>query len=409
MASSTHEIVILGGNFGGINAVHHLLRQVIPSLQKLSPSTNFHVTLVTPNTHFYFKVAAPRALINNTLIPADKIFKSIPDILKQYGDSRCSFLRGKAVALNPSTRTITVEVVGAGNREVRYDSLFISTGTTSTSPLWGIHDDHEKTLKALNHLHTVLPKAKTVLIAGAGPVGVETVGEIAHAFPSTKITLVSASNVLPHNPYLSSKAKKCLQAAKIELVTNTRVQTTPSTGTGGTVTLSNGSSKTVDLFIDARGVEKVNSEFLPKSWLDKTQRIKTRDAYFRVKGDGTSDVSRIYAIGDIVSGSTNTAIELDAQLLSAASSFAVDVASSLPHENKHSGVLGFLGIGSNVPTQKEFKPMKDTLFVPVGPKSGVGAMMGWGAPTWLVVKGKAEKFLVDHVEPMVSGEKYKRV
>jgi NADH dehydrogenase FAD-containing subunit len=408
--ASIHEIVILGGNFAGVDLVHHIQRQILPLLKKSAGETKFHISLVSPNTHFFFKVAAPRALINATLIPEEKIFKPLAEAFKQYGDA-VTLVRGKATALEPATRSVSVELVGGGNQQLKYDSLFIATGTTSVSPLWTIHDDHQTSIDAFHKLHAALPNAKTVLISGGGPVGFETAGEIAAAYPAAKITLVSGAKLLSALKAGNvAKAKKQLADAKVELLLDTRVTKTSTDGASTVVELSNGESKTVDLYIDGTGVSKVNSDFLPKSWLDGTGRVLTRDGYFRVKGDGQADVSNIYVVGDIVAGSTNTAIELNAQVVTAASSFAVDVLAKLGGKPSSGGLLNLIpGLGSKGITVKEFKPMKDTMIVPFGPAGGVGQAMGWSLPLFAVKKGKAETFLMNLVEPAVTGSKYAQI
>ena len=187
-----------------------------------------------------------------------------------------------------------------------------------------------------------------------------------------------------------------------------RVNDTTSTASSTTVKLGDGSSRTVDLFIDARGVSTVNSDFLPSSWLDQTRRVKA-DKGFRATGDGSSDASGIYVIGDIVAGSSNTAIELDAQIPTATSSFAVDVARRLGHDTGSGGLLKWIPrLGSSGPTAKPFKPMK-ALVVPIGPNGGVGQIMGFDVPVFVVKKGKAEKFLMELVEPAVTGTKYSQL
>ncbi|KAF2713980.1 hypothetical protein K504DRAFT_479547 [Pleomassaria siparia CBS 279.74] len=408
---SVHEILVLGGNFGGFNVVHHLQRQVLPILKKSAGDTTFHITLVTPNSHFFFKIAAPRALINAELIPEEKIFKPLSEAFKQYKDS-VTVVQGKAVGLSSETRTVSVELVGgAGSNELKYDSLFIATGTNSASPLWTLHDDHKITIDALHKLHAALPNAKTVLVSGGGPVGVETSGEIAAAYPTVKVTLVSGGEILSTLKAGNiAKAKKLLADAKVEIV-NARVTKTYSEGASTVVELDKGEARTVDIYIDGRGVEKVNSEYIPKTWLDATGRVTTRDSYFRVKGDNQADVSNTYAVGDIVAGSTNTAIELDAQVATAASSFAVDVLKKLGAKAGGSGgLLSFIpGLGGKSLAQKEFKPMKDTIVVPIGPNGGVGQVLGWSLPSFAVKKGKAEKFLLELCEPVVTGTKFAQV
>jgi NADH dehydrogenase FAD-containing subunit len=271
---------------------------------------SYRITLVSPNTYFYFKIGAPRALIAHNSFPKDKLFLSVPEALKQYEEA-CTFVQGKATALTPTARRVTVTVTGGANKVSKYDSLFIGTGTTSSSALWTLHDNHEVSESALNEMHKLLPKAKSILIGGAGRVGVETAGEIASAYPDVKITLVG--EVLKKlNPATISKTKEALQIAKVEVLADLRVTDITRADPTTTVTLSDGSSRTVDFFIDARGALKVNNEFLPETWLEETGRVRT-DEYFRVKGDGhlgQPETEGIYALGDIVAGSDNTALQL---------------------------------------------------------------------------------------------------
>ncbi|KAA8573513.1 hypothetical protein EYC84_005098 [Monilinia fructicola] len=154
--SNSHKVVILGGNFGGVNAVHHLLRQTLPQLHQLDQSKSYHVTLVTPNTSFFFKIASPRALINSTLIPHEKVFRPLSEAFSKYDSSQFELLQGVASALDPAQqRTVTVSIDGdtGTTQQLHYDSLIISTGTTSKSPLWTLHNDQSLTEKALNSLH----------------------------------------------------------------------------------------------------------------------------------------------------------------------------------------------------------------------------------------------------------------
>jgi len=444
--SASHEILILGGNFGGVSAAHYLLRHTIPSLQRLDQSKSFHVTLVTPNTHLFFKIGSPRALINATLIPEAKILRPLSDGFTTYTPSQFTLIQATATSLNASQRTVTITPNTNDTtvpQHLHYDSLLISTGTTSTSPLWTLHTDQSLTSAALKSMHALLPTVKTVLIAGGGPVGVETAGEIAAAYPSCKITLLSGSARLLQriNPATGARAQAYLEhTMHVEVLHNVRVvrgddtsasavakppaaeSTTPSPTT---VTLSDGSSRTVDLYIDATGGAP-NSQFLPAEWLDASKRVVTRDAYFRVRGSGANDVAGVYVIGDIVAGSGNSAMELDAMVPTACSSMGVDIvaaaqqqpgaakAKPATEEAKPAGFLGTLwgmdfgGTSGGPPVQREYKPMKDTGVVPFGRQGGVGQLMGWRMPSFMVGMVKGKSYLMEMVEPLLSGENWKK-
>ncbi|KAJ4416987.1 hypothetical protein N0V82_006436 [Gnomoniopsis sp. IMI 355080] len=427
MASNkSHEIVLLGGNFGGLGAAHYLLRHVIPALEQLDKTRVFHITLVTPNTQLFFKPASPRASIQPNLLAESKLWRPLSDAFKQYPASHFKLVQASATGIDPSARSVTVASTGAEAQEqtIAYDSLIISTGTTSPSALWTLHRDEKLTSEAFKAVQASLPKSKTILIAGGGPVGVETAGEIASAHHQAKITLLSGgSRLLPHFKHdTSTKAQSYLeQKLGVTVVHNVRVERSfneRSKLESAQVPLTDGSTHTADMYIDATGGAP-NSQFLPKDWLDETGRLITKDAYFRVRGSENKDAtaSGIYALGDIVAGSKNTIFELDAMVPTVCSSIGVDIAAQYQLVVKAEkpgflrsllAVLPGMGAGSTgVLKQKEFKPMKDTVLVPIGTQGGVGQLFGWQAPSWLVKMAKGKSYLIEMIDPMISGEKWK--
>ncbi|KAF2275502.1 uncharacterized protein EI97DRAFT_451049 [Westerdykella ornata] len=387
-APQAHEVVVLGGNFAGIQVTHYLLRRIFPRLERLKGSGAYHIYLVSPNSHYFFKIAAPRALTKPEVIK--KIFKPIDQALGKYGQS-CDFIRGKAISLNPMAKTVTIcTVPNATHRVLRYDSLFICTGTTTASPLWTLHDDHLTTRAEFTEMHMRLPQTNTLLIAGGGPVGVETAGEIAAAYPTMNITLVAGGDVLPNLPEsVRTKAKSRLREAG----------DASTSATGTEVTLSDWTQMTVDTFIDCRGATRINSEYLPAVWLDSRGRVFTRDKYLRVRGDNSAPADGVYAVGDIVSGSANTALELDAMVFTAGSSFGYDISTQLGFKPKpvttNSGVL-----------QKNAESLRNTTTVPIGPNDGVGLLLGLPLPSLAVKMIKGKSFMTTRVEPIVTGAQY---
>ncbi|TVY57076.1 Oxidoreductase ptaL [Lachnellula suecica] len=416
-AATPYEIVIIGANFAGLGVAHYLIRKTIPELQKLDESKSFHITVVTPNTDMFFKIAAPRVLLNATAIPESKVLRPLSEGLSKYKPEQLTLTQARATGHDAAKRTVTITPVGSeASKDLHYDSLFIATGTTSASPLWTLHADQSLTSTAFKSLHAALPTAKTVYIAGGGAVGLETAGEIATTYPNAKVTLLSGgTSLLPRiSPAVGARAESYVKSNSVaELVHNLRVVSSDTSKSPNTVTLSDGSTREVDLCIDATG-GKANSQFLQADWLDETGRVLTRDAYFRVKGNGSDDVEGVYVVGDIVAGSNNTAIEVDAMVPTAASAFAVDFARKVigvSAEPAKSGLLAslfgmFAGKKAGPPSLVEYKPMKDTILVPIGPGGGVGQLMGWKVPSFFVGKLKGQKFLMELVEPALSGDKW---
>ena len=415
---AAHEIVVLGANFGGVDVTHYLLRHTIPALEKRDSTRFYHVTLVAPNSHCFFKIASPRTLVQPTLIPRDQIFRSITKAFARYPSQKFEFVQATATSLNPEQRTITIEPSDADAVEyqISYNSLIISTGITSNSPLWTIHGDHMVTFDALESTHKAISTAKTILIGGGGPVGVETAGEIASTYPKTKLTLASSSKrLLEHGTQsMGTRATTSLETLGVEVLNNVQIKSvsSPIDEEKTIVKLSDGSERTVDLYIDATGGQHVNSKYLPATWLDKDKRVLTNDAYFRVKGNG-DDAKGVYVIGDVVAGSPRTAVALDAMVPTACSALAVDVAATLsPKEamvdnSKGSFLAYFLGLLFGHPREelalKKVQPM-NAMAVPIGPNGGVGQIMGWPLPSFMVKSVKAKGFLIELWDPLITGE-----
>ncbi|KAM7191714.1 hypothetical protein V8F20_009191 [Naviculisporaceae sp. PSN 640] len=398
--SKTHEIVILGGNFGGVGSAHYLLRHTIPALQKLDNSKTYHITLVTPNKDWFFKPATPRVLVAPNLLPEDKIWRSLAEIFKPYPTGQISIVQGVATNLDSSNKTVTVKLTTCEQKTIRYDSLIIATGTTG-NPAFTLHEDQSLTSEVYKSVPAALKTAKTVLIAGGGAVGIETAGEIGVAFPQIEITLASGASKLlerPGNAKLSAQAEAYLRNhLQTKVINDLKVTSTSGGGDGPTiVTLSDGSTHTVDLYIDCTG-GKPNSQFLPESWLDASGRVIKKDPYFRARGssDSTNDAEDVYIVGDIVADSENSIWELEAHVPVVGTAIGNDIAAKI-------------GQAGKAPAQREFKPIKGVMMVPIGPTGGVGQVLGWTVPSWFVKVTKAKSFLIDLLDVYAMGEKWKK-
>lgn len=179
------NIVVVGANIAGINTAHYLLKHTVPALEADQPSNTYKVTLISPSTHFFWKIGAPRTLASPDLIPFSKIFKPIEDGFKEYPADHFSLVIGSAVGLDEGSQTLTIQNAQSSSKStINYTALVLATGTTSTSPLWTLHGSHETSVAAMRELHTSLPKASTILIAGGGPAGVETAGPYLLDHPS---------------------------------------------------------------------------------------------------------------------------------------------------------------------------------------------------------------------------------
>ena len=380
------NVVVIGGNFGGLSIGHHLLRNVLP---KLSSSTAQHkLTLVTPNTHALWKVGVPRAVINQKVKPIDDLFLSIHDAFRSYGSS-FELVQGVAVGIDEVAKAVSIKL-GSGKPDVQviYDALVICTGTSSNSPLWTLQDGgHEATVRSIQEIRSSLRDAQTILIGGGGPAGVETAGEIAYNFPGRQITLLSGTDrVLKKlRVSLSHEAVQHLNKLGVQVRHNVKVEEASKEGSKTSLRLSDGTTATFDVYIDATG-GRPNSSFIPSTWLTATGYVKTEEPTLRVLG-----THGVYCIGDVASYSRHSIYETTEPVRALGFSlwedFKTDDSMSMKPVKYHHDTREFL-------------------IVPIGPKGGVGAYYGWKLPSTLIWGFKGRTFLWELFRPMVQGDSY---
>ncbi|KAI4113470.1 MAG: hypothetical protein LQ345_005556 [Seirophora villosa] len=386
---AVHNIVVIGASYAGLGTAHYLLRHTIPALEKANTPTKYKLTLISAVTHFYHKVAAPRLLASADLIPLSKAFLPIKDGFKDYDQEHFELVIGTATTLDEARKTITVEDTygSASSRTLTYDTVVVATGSSSESRLWSIPGSHETTITALKEMQSALPKAKTVLIAGGGPAGTETAGEIASLFPQTDITLLSGADRLLTRlrPALGAAAESQASALGVKVVHNLKVTSTTKTGSQTTVSLSNGTSRTVDIYIDATGI-RPNSAFLPRTWLTEKGYVITKDTTsLRGPADG------VYAIGDVAGYSLGGALDIIDAVRPLCSTMFADLAG--PN-------------AGGVKPQPFKQTVTETQLVPVGPKGGVGSVFGWRVPSFVVWMLKSRNYMIGMVPGTVVGDNF---
>ena len=236
--------------------------------------------------------------------------------------------------------------------------------------------------------------AKSILVAGGGPAGVETAGELASRYKNKTVTLVSGgSRLLPRlqNTNVAAKAEKQLQALGVKVLHGVRV--TSSEGSEkSTLAFTDGSTRTVDLYIDATGGTP-NTGFLPVSWLDGSKRVITDETTLRA----TNAIEGVYAVGDVASFS-NAGIPDAVWPIGA---LGYSIWSDLHKSAAQSGTVKSDAPGLKEKKYKQVK--KDMSIVPIGPSGGVGSVFGWGVPSWLVWLVKSRTFMLDNAPKIAAG------
>jgi NADH dehydrogenase FAD-containing subunit len=267
-----------------------------------------------------------------------------------------------------------------------------------------LHGDHKLTLAAFQDIRTRLPSAKTILIAGGGAAGVETTGEIASLYKDKEITLLSGSHhLLPklQTAKAGKAAERQLTSLNVKTLHDVRVTSSKTVG-GDKVCLvfSDGTTRTVDIFIDATGGTP-NTSFLPAAWLDDFKRVATDMGTLRT----TKAPPGVYAIGDAASYSKCSIPDSSWAVPALGYSIWSDLHTAATKE----GSLQNNTVGTVMLKEKKYKQFEtDVLIVPAGPKGGVGVLFGWSVPSFLVWLLKSRTFMLEKAAGLAAGAEFSK-
>jgi len=389
------NIVVLGGSYSGMSVAHYVLKHAIPTLPE---KDLYQVVIISSASQAMCRPACPRALISDDMFPQEKLFVSIPAQFEQYPKDSFRFVQGSATAVDHNARTVSIELKAGEKESITFYALVIATGASTASPLFGLNRDEVFLKEAWKEFRPALAKSKRIVIAGGGPTGVETAGELGEYLngragylnakllvPNVSITVVTAgSTILPYlRPSIAKTAEQYLAKVGVDIVTNARVKSVdpPNAGVdinwltaGATITLDDDKTIEADIFIPAAGLTP-NTSFLAKDLLNASRQVTTNTSTLRVDAAGP----RIYAIGDASSYARPAVHNILA---------AVPV---LGGNIKRDLLLAAGKSESDVGADKVFKEdTRETQLVPIGKSKAVGAAMGWRFPSWVIwlIKGR---------------------
>ncbi|KAL9611338.1 MAG: hypothetical protein Q9167_004021 [Letrouitia subvulpina] len=390
------RIIIIGGSYGGVSTAHYLLKHAIPQL----PETKlYQIIIVSASSQVICRPACPRALISDNMFPQEKLFVSIPKLFEHYPKDSFRFIHGSVTELHHSGRTISVTGITGASEKLDFHALVIATGASTPSPLHGLNRDEEFLRANWTDFRKALPTAKRIVIAGAGPVGIETAGELGEHLngragwfssklvnPTVTIIVVSAGpKILPAlRPAIAKKAENYLAKVGVTLLKNVRVKIvipqdagtdSASITTKATLTLEDGKTLDADLYIPATGTIP-NTRFIKQELLTADGRVDTNPSTLRVDKAGP----RIYAVGDVASYA-RPAIHL---ILNSIPVLCANIKRDLMLD------AGKAESSLNGEDRTFKEDTRETQMVPIGKSKGVGAAMGYRLPSFLVwlIKGR---------------------
>lgn len=394
MASIKYNIVVLGGSYGGISAAHSILKHTVPNLPN---KETYQVTMISATAEAMCRPGCPRALISDEMFDQSRFFVSVPKQFEQYPKGSFRFIQGTAVHLDHQNRTVSYSIAGGPPEQISFYALVIATGASTPSPLFSFNRDEKLLRTSWAAFRAALPSAQSIVIAGGGPTGIETAGELGEHLngragyfsaklekPKVAITVVTAApEILPVlRPSIAEKAERMLAKVGVTVIKNARVQSVSPQDSGSetnvaaktTISLDNGETLEADIYIPAFGMI-YNTSFVAKELLTPDGRIETNPSTLRVDKAGP----RIYAVGDVSSAARPAVHHLLAEIPVLSANIKRDLLSDAGVDQTTLG------------KDRLFKEdTKETQMVPIGRSKGVGAGEGYALPSLLVwlIKGR---------------------
>lgn len=270
------NLVVIGGGSAG-HRIAYLLQNVMD------------VTLVDPKTYFEVPMALPRLLAEPGALPAHMAYRDFLPSVRQ--------VQGKAVAI--ASHHLDVDTA-SGVERITFDFAVVATGSRHVDPLIKAEASTVGKRRAqIAHAHEQLKQARTVVVAGGGPVGVEIAAELREAFPHLDVTLLHKEvKLLQSAPSrfgdwaLQALEEKGVRVLLDDLLTKPAVGLQPEQGH---VQTRSGKTLPADVVIWAAGI-RPNTGFIAASWPQLVQAdglLKT-DPYLRLQ-----DHPNIYVAGDV--------------------------------------------------------------------------------------------------------------
>ncbi|MDQ4078734.1 MAG: FAD-dependent oxidoreductase [Chloroflexota bacterium] len=176
------NVVVLGGGYAGTTAALRLSRK--------TRGSDVDITLINDADHFVERIRLHQLAANQLLKQYDYV-----TLLK---GTDVHFEQGWVTDLSPANQMVTVRA-NRGEIEIGYDYLIYALGSTvDTHSVPGVSDhalslSTEETTAALQEqLPGLAAQGGRLLVCGGGLTGIEAASELAEAYPSLRVTLVTS-------------------------------------------------------------------------------------------------------------------------------------------------------------------------------------------------------------------------
>lgn len=297
-----------------------------------------------------------------------------------FQNKKNKVVQASAVQLEKNEIVLDQSIEEFGDR-IAYDYLILATGTQYPSPAKSSTLSFDTTSANLKALRANVKSAKSIVIVGGGPVGVELAGEIREVYSDKKITIVhDKDNFLDEASSPNAKLRKNLltlaQKNKIDTIFNDVVDLPTDlkehfySPEAGIVKTKKGQSiENVDLVLLAFG-NRPETAWLKNSTLGA--EIVNTNGYIKVKKSfqvDHTDLSNVFVLGDAADFKETK--------------LAYRIGTHIPVVVEN---LVQISVKKGKPTA-EYKKAPDAMFITFGKKQGAGVLPLFGGivvGSWIV-------------------------
>ncbi|KAL2802572.1 hypothetical protein BJX63DRAFT_425977 [Aspergillus granulosus] len=240
MATALKNIIVVGGSYVG--------KATAQELAKIIPSTH-RILLIEPHSHFHHLFAFPRFAIvpgqeHKAFIPYTNLFTSLLPSPTSTPTPH-SVIQARVLSVHP--HHILLDREWHNSTQIPFEYLVVATGTRLSEPA-GMRDNEKASSVAYLREHqNDVKKAKSILIAGGGAVGVQMATDLKEYYPDKEITVVQSRPLLmpQYHEGLHNLIMERFSELGIKFITGSRIQVPPEgfpASTPFTVNLTNGTS-----------------------------------------------------------------------------------------------------------------------------------------------------------------------
>jgi apoptosis-inducing factor 2 len=230
------------------------------------------------------------------IVKDDQILQPIEPGFAQYPKESFEFVLGTAGGVDTTGKTAKISTK-QGEKTLKYDYLVLATGARSITPgvPWKANGTYEECVELLHKTQERVKAANHIIIAGAGPTGVETSAELRFEFKDKDVVLLSPDPEILGGDSVASAVEREIVKLGVTVKKNCKVLSTTVLPDGKTeLSLANGEVLTTDLYLPTFGLAP-NTDYLDPKLLTERKYVHVDD-YLRVKG-----AENVWACGDIVS------------------------------------------------------------------------------------------------------------